>query len=162
MWRKVAKVGAVKTDRNRSRRGRKVGVSCMCGLLVARGPGRGATSRIIPRREEVAIPHAYPATGQSAKLELRELGALPGTRAEDDPALARPGRPAPRPDRGSTLYGSMRVAHRVEQAIGLRPRHFHTGRVPGGCPDLQEAPAFSAYRRQDVREGRLRLRIPGR
>src|SRR4051794_36769663 len=71
MWRKMAKVGAVKTDRNRSRRGRKVGVSCMCGLLVARGPGRGATSRIIPRREEVAIPHAYPATGQSAKPEVR-------------------------------------------------------------------------------------------
>src|SRR5512135_3262234 len=61
MWRKVAKVGAVKTERNRSRSERKVGVSCTCGLLVARGPGRGATSRIIPRRKEVAIPLAYPA-----------------------------------------------------------------------------------------------------
>src|SRR5512132_1153564 len=61
MWRKVAKGGAVKTERNRSRSERKVGVSCTCGLLVARGPGRGATSRIIPRRKEVAIPLAYPA-----------------------------------------------------------------------------------------------------
>src|SRR5687768_12848177 len=73
MRRKVAKVGAVKTDRNRSRRGWKVGVSCMCGLLVARGPGCGATSRIIPRREEVAIPHAYLAKGQSAKPELSRI-----------------------------------------------------------------------------------------
>ena len=31
--------GAVKTERNWSRSERKVGVSCMCGLLVARGPG---------------------------------------------------------------------------------------------------------------------------
>jgi hypothetical protein len=58
MERKVAKVGAVKTERNRRRSEPKVGVSCTCGLLVARGPGRGATSRIIPRRKEVAIPHA--------------------------------------------------------------------------------------------------------
>jgi hypothetical protein len=38
--RKVAKVGAVKTGRNRCRSEWKVEVSCMCGLLVARGPGR--------------------------------------------------------------------------------------------------------------------------
>jgi hypothetical protein len=37
---KVAKVGAVKTERNWSRRERKVGVSCMGGLLVARVPGQ--------------------------------------------------------------------------------------------------------------------------
>src|SRR5512147_2119024 len=73
MWRKVATVGAVKTERNRSRRGRKVGVSCTDGLLVARGPGRGATSRIIPRRTEVAIPHAYPDPG---KVRNRNLEAI--------------------------------------------------------------------------------------
>src|SRR5260370_41337738 len=73
MERKVAKVGAVKTERNRSRSEPKVGVSCTCGLLVARGPGRGATSRIIPRRKEVAIPHAYPAPGKVRNRNYEDL-----------------------------------------------------------------------------------------
>src|SRR4051794_32711785 len=70
MWRKVAKVGAVKTERNRSRSGRKVGVSWTCGLLVERGPGCCATLRIPPRRKEVAIPDAYPTPGKVRNLNL--------------------------------------------------------------------------------------------
>src|SRR3954447_524648 len=70
MVRKVAKLGAVKTDRNWSRSERKVGVSCMCGLLVARAPGCCATSRIHPWPKEDAIPHAYSPIAKSAKPEL--------------------------------------------------------------------------------------------
>src|SRR5881227_824700 len=64
MYRKLSKLGAVKTDRNWSRSERNVGVSCMGGLLVARVPGCCATPRIPPGRKEVAIPHAYPAPGK--------------------------------------------------------------------------------------------------
>src|SRR3954451_13716577 len=60
MYRKLSKLGAVKTERIWSRSERNVGVSCMGGLLVARVPGCQATSRIHPNRKEVAIPHAYP------------------------------------------------------------------------------------------------------
>src|SRR5215212_8399437 len=71
MVRKVAKVGAVKTERNWSRSERKVGVSCMCGLLVARDPGCCATPRIHPWPKEDAIEHAYSPVARSAKPELR-------------------------------------------------------------------------------------------
>jgi hypothetical protein len=71
MYRKVAKLGAVKTERNWSRRVRKLAVSCMGGLLVARVPGWLETSRIHPSHREVAIPHAYAAPAKSAKPELR-------------------------------------------------------------------------------------------
>src|SRR4051794_16705420 len=64
MKRKVEKVGAVKTGRNGSRSERKLGVSCMGGLLVARVPGCCATPRIPPGRKEVAISHAYPTPGK--------------------------------------------------------------------------------------------------
>src|SRR4051812_11131901 len=67
---KVAKVGAVKTDRNCSRSGPKVGVSCMGGLLVARGPGCCATPRIHPWPKEDAIPHAYSPIARTAKREV--------------------------------------------------------------------------------------------
>src|SRR5947199_4729916 len=73
MYRKVAKLGAVKTDRNWSRSERKLAVSCMGGLLVARVPGCQETSRIHPSRREVAIPHAYAAPAKSTKPEVREL-----------------------------------------------------------------------------------------
>src|SRR5438270_12408313 len=68
---KVAKVGAVKTERNWSRSERKVGVSCMCGLLVARDPGGCATPRIHPSPKEDAIEHAHSSFARSAKSELR-------------------------------------------------------------------------------------------
>ena len=42
---------------------------------------------------------------------------------------------------GSTLYGSVGIAHRVEQAIELRPRDFHTGGVALGCPNIQRRSA---------------------
>src|SRR5262249_23041983 len=87
MWRKVAKVGAVKADRNRSRSERKAGVSCTCGLLVAWGPGRGATSRISPRREEAAIPHAYPSPRNVRNRN--EVDLLLGLSEQPD-AVARP------------------------------------------------------------------------
>src|SRR3954470_8425125 len=64
MYRKLSKLGAVKTDRNWSRSERNVGVSCTGGLLVARVPGCCATPRIPPGRKEVAIPHAYLAPGK--------------------------------------------------------------------------------------------------
>src|SRR3954452_17025959 len=64
MYRKLSKLGAVKTERNWSRSERNVGVSCMGGLLVARVPGCCATPRIPPGRKEVAIPHAYPSPGK--------------------------------------------------------------------------------------------------
>src|SRR3954469_15698526 len=70
MKRKVEKVGAVKTGRNGSRSERKLGVSCMGGLLVARVPGCPATPRIHPSRKEVAIPHAYPAPGKVRNLSV--------------------------------------------------------------------------------------------
>src|SRR4051812_28250267 len=73
MVRKVAKGGAVKTDRNWSRSERKVGVSCMCGLLVARAPGCCATPRIHPSPKEDAIEHAYTPVARSAKPELRPI-----------------------------------------------------------------------------------------
>src|SRR5947199_10506516 len=86
MSRKVAKLGAVKTDRNGSRSERKLAVSCMGGLLVARVPGCLATSRIHPSRREVAIPHAHATRAKSTKPELRSQRAWtihdrPGTRA---------------------------------------------------------------------------------
>src|SRR5947199_1048451 len=81
MYRKVAKLGAVKTDRNWSRSERKLAVSCMGGLLVARVPGCRATSRIHPSRREVAIPHAYDAPAKSAKPEPRRRGIY-GRRSE--------------------------------------------------------------------------------
>jgi hypothetical protein len=68
--RKVAKVGAVKTERNSSRSERNAGVSCMCGLLVARDPGCVATPRIHPSLKEDAIEHAYSPLARSAKPEL--------------------------------------------------------------------------------------------
>src|SRR5262249_32805805 len=114
MWRKVAKVGAVKADRNRSRSEPKAGVSCTCGLLVARGPGRGATSRIPPRRKGVAIPHAYPAPGKSAKPE----------RSDGD--LFAPGNPVESPgEKGLRLEGanSFHAASRPRRrAFSLRRR----------------------------------------
>src|SRR3954466_2123446 len=64
MYRKLSKLGAVKTERNWSRSERNVGVSCTGGLLVARVPGCCATPRIPPGRKEVAIPHAYLAPGK--------------------------------------------------------------------------------------------------
>src|SRR3954447_9843115 len=73
MVRKVAKLGAVKTVRNWSRSERNVGVSCMCGLLVARDPGCCATSRIHPWPEEDAIPHAYSPIAKSVKPELSDI-----------------------------------------------------------------------------------------
>src|SRR3954470_22778505 len=71
MVRKVAKLGAVKTERNGSRSERKVGVSCTCGLLVARDPGCCATPRIHPSPKEDAIEHAYLPVARSAKPEPR-------------------------------------------------------------------------------------------
>src|SRR5512135_3688799 len=107
MWRKVAKVGAVKTERNRSRSERTVGVSCTCGLLVARGPGRGATSRIIPRRKEVAIPLAYPAP-EKVRNRNKEVYSVERPR----PKRPGPGRP-PKPERilpADLCYATVRKA----------------------------------------------------
>src|SRR3954449_7254694 len=78
MYRKLSKLGAVKTERNWSRSERNVGVSCMGGLLVARVPGCCATPRIPPGRKEVAIPHAYLAPGKGRNPNL------------GDPVLAEP------------------------------------------------------------------------
>src|SRR3954470_11685375 len=105
MERKVVKVGAVKTDRNRSRSEPKVGVSCTCGLLVAWGPGCCATLRIPSRSEEAAIPHAYPSLGKvrnpnyvvpkgktGADIDVGEmplLFALPGTTPGIGDAIVR-------------------------------------------------------------------------
>ncbi len=74
MVRKVAKVGAVKTERNWSRSERKVGVSCMSGLLVARDPGCCATPRIHPWPKEDAIEHAY-----SPSPEVRNPNSVPNS-----------------------------------------------------------------------------------
>src|SRR4051794_3632187 len=82
MVRKVAKVGAVKTERNWSRSERKVGVSCMCGLLVARDPGCCTTPRIHPWPKEDAIERAYLPVARSAKPELRAELCIAGS--QDD------------------------------------------------------------------------------
>src|SRR3954471_9423793 len=76
MYRKLSKLGAVKTERNWSRSERKLGVSCMGGLLVARVPGCCATPRIPPGRKEVAIPHAYPAPGKVRNPNLEGRSVL--------------------------------------------------------------------------------------
>src|SRR4051812_44002040 len=73
MYRKLSKLGAVKTERNWSRSERNVGVSCMGGLLVARVPGCCATPRIPPGRKEVAIPHAYLAPGKVRNPNLEDI-----------------------------------------------------------------------------------------
>src|SRR5829696_5785707 len=104
MVRKVAKVGAVKTDRNWSRSERKLGVSCMCGLLVARDPGCCATPRIHPWPKEDAIPHAYSPLAKSAKPELR---------------TARRGKSQARRGRAGLAYRSSRTGHRREGRAGL-------------------------------------------
>src|SRR5947208_6882765 len=67
---KTAKVGAVKTDRKRRSRSRKVAVSCISGLLEARHPGGMAHPRISSVPKEVAIPHAYGTGSKSTKPEL--------------------------------------------------------------------------------------------
>src|SRR4051794_9847857 len=86
MYRKLSKLGAVKTDRNWSRSERNVGVSCTGGLLVARVPGCCATPRIPPGRKEVAIPHAYLAPG---KVRNPNSGSAP-----EDPSPAAGANPA--------------------------------------------------------------------
>src|SRR5512135_1011987 len=158
MGRKVAKVGAVKTERNRSRSERKVGVSCTCGLLVARGPGRGATSRIIPRRKEVAIPLAYPAP---EKVRNRNSGAIASRIDGADPGWAwTPWSASPRAVRRAGVMRPDDLQGRlVQRAVGgqdaragHRERLAPAGRHPTAGLLDEEAPGGEIPGRQRVLE----------
>src|SRR3982751_3679000 len=84
--RKTAKVGAVKTDRRRCSRSRKVIVSCISGLLGTRHPGGVRRPRIGAGPMEVAIPHAYGTCSRTTKPELSgredDVVALPAQRGD--------------------------------------------------------------------------------
>src|SRR5438309_2236091 len=68
--RKVCRLGLVKTWRNSCRMARKLGVSCMSGLLAVRDPGVLSTTRIPQNGNEADLFHASLPVRKSAKPEL--------------------------------------------------------------------------------------------
>src|SRR4051812_42711863 len=158
MYRKLSKLGAVKTERNWSRSERNVGVSCMGGLLVARVTGCQATSRIHPNRKEVAIPHAYPPS-----RKVRNPNSKGARRSSD--------RPIPRPDTVAPSAARRRAGggrDRPADSIGERPmdrrnvrrRAGVTGVVApsvGGRPKLKMPPPRARKRHVGARFRRARV-----
>src|SRR5438270_13217410 len=92
--RKVCRLGLVKTWRNSCRMARKLGVSCMSGLLAVRDPGVLSTTRIPQNGNEADLFHASLPVRKSAKPELSRpldlylVGPGPNAQCSFSPGLS--------------------------------------------------------------------------